>query len=163
MPKRSFTIGSGISSETRFLATSDSLSDDDIANVYANMRAQPDVLNQVWGTKANLVVALRRRYEVLKDQAPPIEATKERSEFFADRKTEAGYLRVAIWHIESVERRIREGRIWEAVSLSYDLGELITELAIKMDWEKAALEGRALIEGRKQASRQNRRHQPDHR
>lgn len=158
MPIKSRKVGSGISTETRKTATVDSFSEEDLETEVLRLQRMPESLNQKWGTKSRLIAELRKRLEGIRADAPEPDNYGDVKAYYAERETEPWYILNAVRHVNLIERCIKQDRIWEAVSLAYDLGELMTELTFKMDWEGAALEGQKMREGRIQASRGNRRH-----
>lgn len=55
-------------------------------------------------------------------------------------------------YAKHIEKCVEQGRTWEAIAFAYDIGELITELCFKMDWERQALVGQGMLEAQGQAA-----------
>lgn len=148
MPTSSYQIGDGVTAETIRLKSLDEFTLDELQEVGRALLDMPERLNQVWGTKAALIRALRERLVELKAQAPPISDHQARAAYFATRKTEAWFVLNAVKFANHVECCVEQGRPWEAVSFTLDIGKLVTELGFKFDWQTDALEGQAMREGR---------------
>lgn len=119
------------------------MTSDDHSQLKNELESVPDKLSQPWGTKSQLIEALRDRLIQIKTAAP--EDPYDRAKYFARNKGEPWYIRTAMKYARHVEKCVEQGRVWEAVSFTYDVSELVTELGFKMDFEKSALTGAQLL------------------
>jgi len=163
MPTSSYQIGDGVTAETIRLQSLDEFTLNELQEVGRALLEMPERLNQVWGTKAPLIRALREKLIELRAQAPDSSDHQARTAYFATRKTEAWFVLTAVKFAKHVECCVEEGRPWEAVSFAFDIGKLVAELGFKVDWETDTLEGQAIREGRAKGADASRRHTPEHR
>jgi hypothetical protein len=148
------STGDGITMRTDRLQVLDG-SDPIEAQVWRQFLAHThDRLNQPWGNYRRLVDALRVLLEQLEAQLP--DDPELRRQHYKPRSAKLWYVLEAVRRANLIEKYIPE-RPWEAVSLAVELGELVTELALKADFEKQALAGGQILDARGQGARARRK------
>ncbi len=119
-------------------------------------------VKQPWRGKQYWVEKIRRRAAELEEKAPKWEDDPNgHNEYFAARDKEAWYFREMARLTRQIEREVQDCRAWDAVSSALQLGELITELRFKNDWEPAAIFGDEQMGKLKSGGESRVKHQPE--
>jgi hypothetical protein len=156
MRKTSVSVGHGITRYSKHQRVLDPAEQSEAEEIRQFLASSHDQLNQPWGLHRRLIAGLRESLDQIEarllDPADPLEPC----DAFVERETEGWYVLQAVRRANLIEKYI-VSRPWEAVGLAYELGELVTEFAIKADLEKSALAGQKVLEAQLTASGARRR------
>lgn len=156
MKKTSVAVGQGITLSSRLQRVLELVVQAEADEIRQFLGSTYNKLNKPWGLHSRLIAALRERLNEIEASFVDPADSSERKAKFRERETEGWYLLQAVRRANLIEKYI-SSRPWEAVSLAYELGELVTELAFKLDFEKAALAGQKTLEAQKAAAGARRR------
>jgi len=156
MHKTSISVGEGVTRTTKQQRVLDASAPEEAEEFWQFVRATHDRLNQPWGSHSRLIAGLRERLHQIESSMADPANRAERKASFLERESEGWYVLQAVRRANLIEKYITS-RPWEAVSLGIELGELVTEFAFKMDFERPALAGQKTLDAQKAAAKARRR------
>jgi len=114
--------------------------------------------SQRWAYKAHVIEICRLRWEAIKAELVKLKRYgPEYKERLKERAGEAWYVREIVDTATIVEAAVENGRPWEAVARAIEIGELITELRLKFEWDDDATWGRKQLTALRDAAQARRR------
>ncbi|MEB3416802.1 hypothetical protein VCJ71_12085 [Alteriqipengyuania sp. WL0013] len=143
---QSKAFGTGLLMETvKFEKLDDSMSQKEILEKVCAFLPSDGVLNSPWGANAKFIRAMRTWHDLLSAKRKPGRPYKLKENV-------DWYVKTICQYAAQVERSVKAGRTWEAVSFALDIGKLFGELRIKIEFEADAIKGRSLSDGQKAAA-----------
>lgn len=118
--------------------------------------------NSKWRGRAGWVDEIRAHSAELEALAPKYEDSPlEYGEYFAERKTEAWYVREMSRSIDQIETYIAKKDVWAAVDSAMQLGGYVTEWSFKSRWEATALYGDEQMGARRRGGESHLKNRPE--
>lgn len=148
-PKSTSPVGSGMSRHTRrsdFLDADDQDFPDRVREFFDGLDRRT---RQPWSVITPAVNQIRGRWEKVRSELPDPETDFDQyRQHFVERETEAWYLRTASLLIGAAEQAVEKGQYGEALRFAYELGDLMCEYHLKLEWEPIAVEGKRARDAR---------------